>query len=586
MPHPASLCSLLLFASLAGCASLPPMADKQSETVASAGQEEAEAPQNKPTEDESAYPKQALSKELLFGFLLADIAAQRGEKQLAADTWLQLAQATRDPRAARRALEVAYAAGRLDNALAASRLWRTLEPDQLPPRQMLLSLQARSGRLAEAEAELAQWLKDRPQDAPGIFLQAHTLWPAQADKRAILALTQRLAAAFPTLPEAALAISTAANAAGDTELAIAQADVAIGARPNWETAVLYRAALTRTQSSAAALDYLREAHQRLPMARDISSALARELADAKQYAQAEQLYHKLGADFPGEAEFAVGEALAAVQSKRFAAAEAALKRALQIGVSKPDALRYYLGVVSEEQANYQQARDNYALVDTGELGVQADMRLARVEARLGNQAAALAAVQRMPDSNAAEQVIRVQLEAQVWRELKQLQQARSTLDLGLSRHPDSADLLYDRSLVLDMLGDIEATERDLRRYLVLKPDNTLGLNALGYTLANRTERFAEAEQLLRQALQQEPDNPVILDSMGWLELRRGNLAGALQWLSQAYQSLPDPEIAAHYGEALWRQGKQREARKIWDEGRKLDPQHEVLLETLQRLGAK
>lgn len=577
---------LLLSTLLSACATSNPTPSPSESTPDVPPTTAPERGETAPAEVEAELPKLALSKEWLFGMLLADIAAQRGERQLSADAWLQVAKETQDPRAARRALEIAYSAGKIDNALQAAQLWRKLDPQQELARQMLASLLARSGRLAEAEAEIQQWLRERPQDAPSLFRQAHTLWPPQADKQTVLAITQRLANPHPQLAEAALAVALAASSAGNSVQALSAAEQAVQRKPDWETAILYRAALTEGQSSQAAIDYLRAASQRLPKSRDIQSALARKLADARQYQEAGRVYAALKTAYPTEVEYPVGEALAAIQSRNYPQAEVALEQALRLGVDKPDALRYYMGIVAEEQFKLAAAREHYAQVGDGEMGVQAATRLARVEAKLGNQAAALQALQRLPNRSPADQIARVQVEAQIWRELKNLPQARSTLDAGLRQHPDSSELLYDRSLILDLLGDLTATEQDLRRYLSLKPDNALGLNALGYTLANRTQRFDEAEALLQQALKLEPDNPIIQDSMGWLELRRGNVGQAVEWLRRAYTGMPDPEIAAHYGEALWRQGKRSEARKVWAEGEKLDPQHEVLQETLQRLGAR
>ncbi|GAB3259378.1 tetratricopeptide repeat protein [Chitinimonas naiadis] len=532
---------------------------------------------------EEKYPKQALSPELLFGFLLGDVAAARGEKVLAADTWLELARRTRDPRAAQRAVETSFSAGKVDDALMATRLWRELEPDNIQARQTLLSVLTRTGQLKAAEAELDAWLTERPSDAPGILMQVHTLWPAQVDKRAVLALTQRLAARYPALPEASLSVALAASNAGDIDTALAANDQAVKLRPDWEAAILYRATLTDTRSPGASADYLLAASQRLPKSRDIRAALARQLSDAKRFEEGRSVYAALAKDYPGEVEYVIGQALSAIQLHRYAEAEIALQQALLLGVNKPASLYYYLGLVTEEQSKFPTALAHYRQITEGEHLAAATMRIARIEARLGNRDAALAAVQRLPNATPADQVARIQLEAQVWRELKQLDQARAALDAGLIKHADSADLLYDRSLIFDQQGNLPAAENDLRQYLKLKPDSPIGLNALGYTLANRSQRFEEAESLLRKALSQEPDNPVIIDSMGWLQYRRGNLDEAVKWLSRAFTTLRDPEIAAHYGEVLWQAGKHGEARKIWEEGKKLDPDHEVLSETMQRL---
>ncbi|QDQ26436.1 tetratricopeptide repeat protein [Chitinimonas arctica] len=586
-PSHRSSALLLIAGLLAGCAT-PPAAN--TENAAPTAPARAPAISEKPVEsvvirEDAKYPKQELSRELLFGILLGDFAALHGDKALAADTWLELARRTRDPRAAKRAVEMGFVAGKAEHALMASKYWRELEPDSLPARQMELSVLARVGKLAETEAALANWMKDRPQDVPGILMQAHTLWSPQADKQAILALMKRLAARHPQLPEASLAIALAANRAGDGAAALAAADNAIRLKPDWEAAILYRAALTEA-NPAVTVQYLQTATQRLPKSREIQAALARALTDAKRYADSRRIYMGLAQTYPDEVEYLVGHALATMQLRNYAEAEAPLTRALELGVSKPAVLHYYLGMVSEEQGKLTAAREHYLQVSDNEQSVPAAVRLARIEAKLGNREAALATLERLPQITPSDQVARVQLEAQIWRELKDLGRARATLDAGIGKHADNADLLYDRSLVFDQLGDLQAAEKDLRQYLVLKPDSPIGLNALGYTLANRTQRFEEAESLLRKALNQEPDNPVIIDSMGWLQYRRGNLEEAAKWLNRAFTTLPDPEIAAHYGEVLWQAGKHKEARKIWAEGKKLDPAHEVLSETMQRLNGE
>jgi len=267
-------------------------------------------------------------------------------------------------------------------------------------------------------------------------------------------------------------------------------------------------------------------------------------------------------------------------------AENALRRALASNPPEPGAIYYYLGVTAEEQLKPEQAAASYRNVTGEEYRVSARTRLARVLARQGDQKGALEAVALLPTSTETETISRIQLEAQVWRELKDLTRARQTLDRGLKQFADQPDLLYDRSLIYETTGLIKEAEQDLRRYLAKNPDSATGLNALGYTLANRTERFDEAETLIRKALDKEPDNPVIVDSFGWLQFRRGNLDEAVKWLGRAFTELPDPEVAAHYGEALWKSGKQDEAKKIWAEGSRLDPKHEVLIETVRRLTGK
>ena len=127
---------------------------------------------------------------------------------------------------------------------------------------------------------------------------------------------------------------------------------------------------------------------------------------------------------------------------------------------------------------------------------------------------------------------------------------------------------------------------DDRQILNLNPGDANALNALGYTLANRTQRYAEAEQLIARALELDPEEPAILDSMGWVLYRLGDIEGALAYLTRAYALFPDPEVAAHLGEVLWVSGDTEEAKKIWQGALLKDPQHSVLHSTLERLGVE
>jgi Flp pilus assembly protein TadD len=133
------------------------------------------------------------------------------------------------------------------------------------------------------------------------------------------------------------------------------------------------------------------------------------------------------------------------------------------------------------------------------------------------------------------------------------------------------------------MGHVDAAVRDLRRVLELKPDDANAMNALGYTLADRTENKTEALELIQKALTLKPGEPAIIDSLGWVQYRLGNLDEALEQLRRAYDKQPDAEIAAHLGEVLWVSGQKDEARRIWDQGRKKDDKNKVLIETMKRL---
>jgi Flp pilus assembly protein TadD len=176
----------------------------------------------------------------------------------------------------------------------------------------------------------------------------------------------------------------------------------------------------------------------------------------------------------------------------------------------------------------------------------------------------------------------VQAEAQLLREAKDYQESYVVLARALETQPDNVDLLYDSALAAEKLDKLDVTETNLRKLIQLKPDHAQAYNALGYTLADRTDRLKEAKEYIEKALKLSPEDPFILDSMGWVQFRMGNHKDGLDYLQRAYTQRPDPEIAAHLGEVLWVKGRPADAEKVWRDSAHDHPQNELLQETMKR----
>jgi Flp pilus assembly protein TadD len=228
------------------------------------------------------------------------------------------------------------------------------------------------------------------------------------------------------------------------------------------------------------------------------------------------------------------------------------------------------------------AATHYAEVKAGNYLVPARSRQAALLARAGKLDEARALLAATQGENDAQNVRLIQAQAELLRDSREYGAAFDVLSAGLKRYPDSADLLYDRAMVAERLNKLDSLESDLRRVMALRPDDAQAYNALGYTLADRTDRLAEAVTLLDKALTLAPEDPFILDSVGWAQYRSGNLARAQEYLERAYTIRPDPEIAAHLGEVLWARGRRDDAGKLWQTSLQTHPQNEVLLETLRR----
>jgi tetratricopeptide (TPR) repeat protein len=212
----------------------------------------------------------------------------------------------------------------------------------------------------------------------------------------------------------------------------------------------------------------------------------------------------------------------------------------------------------------------------------AQIRYAALLAKQGKLAEARTYLHGVKTDNAADRVKLIQAEAELLRDAKDYQGVYDLLGTALASQPDSPELLYDHAMAAERVNKLDVLETDLRRLIVLKPDYAHAYNALGYTLADRTNRLDEAVKLLEQALKLAPNDPFILDSMGWAQYRQGNIDASLSYLRRAYSLRPDPDIAAHLGEVLWQQGKRDDAHKLWQTSLDSNPQNAALLGVMQK----
>jgi len=531
-------------------------------------------------ESKPKLPNQPLTPELLFKFLIAEVAGQRGAIGVANSTYLDLARQTRDPRIARRAAEIAVFARDQDSALEATRLWVEADQESERAQQTLASLLLSRGELSEAEPLLKAFLARDPANA---FLHLSALMGKTRDTKATLELVQRLASDYPKLPEAQFAIAQAATHAGRFDEALAALDGAEKLRPGWETAALYRAQLLAKTSRSDALVFLRDFLVRYADAREVRLNYARMLVNANQFTEARTQFTRLTSDFPRNAEVSLAAGLLSLQMGDIEAAKVLLNETLEYDPRDPDTVHYYLGQVAEELKQPELANQHYDQVVEGNYLVRARARQAALLARQGRPEEARALLAATRGENEGQNIRLIQAEADLLRESREYLEVFALLSEALKRYPDSPDLLYDRAMAAEKLDRLDVLESDLRRVIQLRPDDAQAYNALGYTLADRTDRLAEAVVLLDKALALAPEDPFILDSVGWAQYRSGNLARAQEFLERAFRVRQDPEIAAHLGEVLWARGMRDEAGVLWRSSLESNPHNEVLLETLRRL---
>lgn len=318
-----------------------------------------------------------------------------------------------------------------------------------------------------------------------------------------------------------------------------------------------------------------------PNARDARYAYARLLAVDKQYPASKAEFERLVKELPDNGEVGYTYALLLDQMGELAAAETQFKRLLPLDSPGADAVNMQLGQLYEEQKRWPEASAAYRAV-SGPQKPLAQSRAALIQARAGDLPGARATLQKLRETEPKQASTYLLAEGQVLRELGKDEEAFTLLGDSLKTQPDQADVLYDYSLLAEKLGRVEVMEKSLRRLIELKPEEAQAYNALGYSLADRNQRLDEAQTLIKKALSLSPDDGFILDSMGWVLFRRGDLNGALEHLQRAYSMRPDPEIAAHLGEVQWSLGRKDDARKTWSDAAKAHPENTTLAEVMKR----
>ena len=542
----------------------------------------APAPKPAAAKAEPALPDIALTDDLLYEFLVGEVALQRGQNRLAAQTYLDLAEETRDPRVAQRAAQIALHAREMDKSIEAFQLWLELEPDSAVAKQMLSTLLLAGGKLDEAAPYLRELLASEPDNIGHNFLQLYPLIARSPNKPAVLRLVSDLAKPYPKVAEAHWALAQAAEAAGKHDQALAEARQVSKLNPRWEMSALLQAQLLRREEPQRALGVLKKYLSGNPNAGEVRLFYARLLLAEKQYKPARREFKRLLKAHPDNANLAFAVALLSLQMGELDQAEQELKQSLDHGKKDQDAVYFYLGQLNEAKQDYATALQDYRKVQGGEYHFRAQLRIVFLLGKQGELDKARAELHGMKALDNQQRVQLVLLEAQLLTSARQYQAAYKVLKQGLDKLPNHPGLLYETALLADRVGKPDELERLIRKLLKEEPDNANAYNALGYSLLDRNIRVQEGMKLVEKAYSLSPNDAAITDSMGWGYYRLGKLEKSLEFLRRALKLDPDPEIAAHLGEVLWVHGDKDEAKKVWNDNLKLFPDNKTLKSVMKK----
>lgn len=530
---------------------------------------------------------QATSEDLLartvFQALVGEFALQRGDAKLSSDAWTDLAQRTRDPKVLARATEIASLSRQYDRALELTKLWLEVEPDSLKAKQAQSSLLIQSNRLDDLAPKMSALLANDKANIANNLLHLNRILGKITDKKAVQSLIDRVATPYDNLPEAHFAMAQAAANAGDNLRALNETEKALQLRPDWETAALARAQLQAKQSAQTAIDSLSSFVEANPAARDARLALARLLISEKRYDDARGQFDRLLKDNPDNPEVIYPVAMLALQHGDTTTGRKQLEHLLSTEFPDKSTIHFFLGQLDQEQKQTDDALAHYHQVTTGEQYIPARSRTAQILVQQGKINEARDVLHNTRSSSNAERTQLILTESQLLREANRQNDAYIVLEAALTSQPDNLELLYETALTAERIGKPEQLDKHLKHLLELKPDHAHALNALGYSWTERNIRLPEALALIARALSLSPEDPFIMDSMGWVLFRQGKLPEALQTLENAYKLKADPEIAAHLGEVLWVSNRKDDARRLLTDAAKANPDNDVLNGAIKKL---
>ena len=539
----------------------------------------------------------ALDAELFYEIFLGEVSARTGDPGAGYAFMLEAARRSADGQLYQRAADIALQARSGEYALAAARAWKEALPQSREANRYVLQILVALNRIGETPDLLRQELAQSPPRAKAASLSALPQMYGRASDKALAAkvVEQALVDELTnpaTGPAAWVALGRLRLAAGDKSGALNAARKAQDLdNASEDAARLALELLDDSVPEAEPIVIQALAKQPVP---DLRMAYARVLLGLQRYPDASRQLEAVTKEKPDLAEAWLVVATLQFQDNRLPAAEGSLQRFIDRASASSDAevrqkslTQAYLlyAQIAEKKKDFAAAEAWLARIDNAEEVFGAQMRRASLLARQGKLAQARALLRNLPGSSAENQRMKLAAEVQLLREQRLYKEAYQVQVEMVALAPDDAELVYDQAMLAEKMGNPDTMEQLLRQVIARQPQYHHAYNALGYSLADRGLRLAEAKQLILKALEFAPNDPFIMDSLGWVEFRLGNKADAKRLLETAYKARPDVEIAAHLGEVLWSLGDKEGATRVWKEGQRISPDNDTLKETLKRLGA-
>ncbi|MFT6094765.1 MAG: tetratricopeptide (TPR) repeat protein [Pseudohongiellaceae bacterium] len=556
--------------------------DTDTDTQAnSALQTAVEAPPKK--SDEVEYG--TFTEQQLYQTIISELGAQRGEVIESGDTYFDLAMETRDLQFIERAVQFASVNGDTNALLQLGLLWAEVDPQNPQPHLMLSFQFLETGNFRQALAQMSRVI-EKGGEFDFTALASRTSGLGLSARAALIGNLQQLVKTYPA--QLSIRTSLVQLLAQNTQYmeALSELDALVKLEDLTADHILLRAQIQQSmQLPSDALKTLRSGVRRFDDDQDLRLSYARLLIQNQDFEAAQGQFKILMDQRPNDWETLFSIALLDLEMEDYPEAIQQLDR-LVAEDQRLDESEYYLGFSYEKLEEFTEAIRHYKNVRIGTTNfLPAQQQATRLAIQLGQLDKAHEWILERSRGNPRLEVILTTIESGALVQNGHIDRAKDLLDSALNKYLNDTDLLFSRVLIYDTLKDRVGSETDLRQIILMKPDDSRALNHLGYMLADQTERYQEALELLERAIDISPDDPAILDSLAWAQYKLGQYEESLSNLRKAFVTFPDHEVASHIGEVLWTMGRRDEARKVWADALVDRPDSELIREAMERLGA-
>ena len=524
----------------------------------------------------------SVAEELNYHLLLAEMAMVRNELGVAAIEYNRAAALSGDPELARRATHVAFDADLTEVILDSAQRWAHLVPAALEPHHFLAVIAVRQNRSGDAVKHFERILQGDTGAVDANFTTVISLLMREQHDGIALQTMQALVAEHGDSAAAFYGLALIAANTRQTKVARDAAEQSVRLDPDAIPAqVLFARLRIKNGERENVLDAIEKIVVDNPGEIQHRYTYASLLLQMERNADAQREFEIILETEPASADALFALGLIEIEAKNFKPAGQYFRSLLATSQRNSQAY-FYLGAIAEEQERLEEAIDWYRRVTAQSHFVDAQMRIARVLINLDRLDSARYFIAEMRDANPTLAVDLFLAEAELVSRHADGNAAYEVYAEALHAFPGSLDIIYARALYAARVGNIEQAISDFRILIEREPDDPDFLNAFGYTLADMTDRYDEARDMISRALQQKPDEPAIIDSMGWVLFKLGEYAQAISFLERAFDMTGDGEIGAHLGEVLWETGELNAAQEIWNKAQEKFPDNPVLIRTMER----